>query len=182
MKPVWHVVVVPYRPEWPGLFAAEARQLAAAFGSNLITIYHIGSTSVPGLSAKPIIDFMPVVHSLDRIAGAEAALVALGYTARGENGIPGRRFFTKANEENRTHHIHAYEPDHPEVITHLNFRDYLRAYPETAEAYGRLKADLAQQFPRDIEGYSAGKDAFIKGIMEKAAVWRATSITVVPSI
>jgi GrpB-like predicted nucleotidyltransferase (UPF0157 family) len=173
MKPVWHVVVVPYRPEWPALFEAEARLLATAFGSNLIAIHHIGSTSVPGLSAKPIIDFMPVVHSLERIDDAEAALVALGYTPPGENGIPGRRYFTKGSEENRTHHVHAYEPDHYEVTTHLNFRDYLRAHPETAEAYGRLKTELAQQFPRDIDGYSASKDAFIKGIIQKAAVWRA---------
>jgi GrpB-like predicted nucleotidyltransferase (UPF0157 family) len=174
MSTVWKVVIVPYDPTWPHQFDQEARHLTAAFGRNLITIHHIGSTSVPGLPAKPIIDLMPVVHDLDRIADAEAALIALGYTPRGENGIPGRRYFSKHIENNHTHHVHTYQAGHHEVTTHLNFRDYLRAHPQTAAAYGRLKATLAQQFPQDILAYTNAKAPFITDTLQKAAAWRLT--------
>ena len=161
------IVVVPYDPRWPELFEQEAARIAAVFGPELISIHHIGSTSVPGLRAKPIIDIMPIVRQIERLDLFNEAMVALGYEPRGENGIAGRRFYSKGGDENRTHHVHSYEPGNPD------FRDYLIAHPEEAQQYARLKQALAQQYPHDIIGYMDGKDAFIKGILQQARAWRA---------
>lgn len=169
-----NIRVVPHDPSWIAEFEQEAGWLAAVFGDLLLSIHHIGSTSVPDLPAKPVIDIMPVVHDINGVERHHEALAALGYEARGENGIPGRRYFTKGGQVNRRCNVHTYEPDHPEVKQHLDFRDYLRTHPEIATAYGRLKASLAQQFPDDIFGYMAAKDRFIKETMAKARVWRAT--------
>ncbi|HBY96185.1 MAG TPA: hypothetical protein DEP84_19900 [Chloroflexi bacterium] len=168
-----NIVVVPYDLSWVNAFQHEAERLAAIFGDELLSIHHIGSTAVPGLSAKPVIDIMPLVRNLDRVELFNAALINLGYEPLGENGIAGRRYFVKGGDENRTHNVHLYEPDNPEVARHLDFRDYLRAHPEEAQQYGRLKEMLARQFPHDIFGYMAGKDSFIKEILHKAHEWRA---------
>jgi GrpB-like predicted nucleotidyltransferase (UPF0157 family) len=169
-----NIRVVDYDPAWVEAFQREVEQLAPIFGEHLISIYHIGSTSVPGLPAKPIIDIMPVVQDIHRLEPLYPALIALGYEPLGENGIPGRRLFIKGGVEHRTHHVHTYGPDHPEVVTHLNFRDYLRAHPEVARQYAVLKANLARQFPHDIDSYIEGKAPFIRDILQKAAAWRET--------
>lgn len=168
-----HIVVVPYDSAWPEMFEAEAAKIAGVFGRELVAIYHIGSTSVPGLSAKPIIDMMPVVRDIERVAEFNPAMVRLGYEPKGEFGIPGRRYFVRGGDENRTHHVHTYGPDNAELARHLDFRDYLRAHPAIAEQYAALKEELARQFPHDIQGYIAGKDAFIREITQKAQAWRA---------
>jgi GrpB-like predicted nucleotidyltransferase (UPF0157 family) len=168
-----NVRVVPYRVEWPALFSEEAERLRAVFGPELIALHHIGSTSVPGLPAKPIIDMLPEVRDIRAVDGLNEALAGLGYLARGEYGIPGRRYFTKGGPTHRTHHMHCFEHDDPGFARHLAFRDYLIAHPEEAEAYGRLKLALAQQFPTDIVAYMDGKDAFIKEVERKALAWRA---------
>jgi len=163
-----NIVVVPYDPIWPEKFKEAAAELASIFGSELISIHHIGSTSIPGLSAKPIIDIMPVVRDIERIDALNSVFEQHGYKARGEYGIPGRRYFVKGSDARRTHHVHSYVPDNPEVKRHLDFRDYLIAHPDEARRYANLKQDLARQFPHNIEGYMAGKDAFIKAIIQKA--------------
>jgi GrpB-like predicted nucleotidyltransferase (UPF0157 family) len=168
-----NIVVVPYNPDWPEQFRREAAKIAAIFGPELISIHHIGSTSVPGLSAKPIIDMMPVVRDIEKVDMLNPAMIELGYVPKGENGIPGRRYFTKGGDANRTHHVHAYASGNPEVSRHLDFRDYLIAYPEEAQHYATLKAELARQFRNDIWGYMAGKDSFIKETLRKAQQWRA---------
>jgi GrpB-like predicted nucleotidyltransferase (UPF0157 family) len=168
-----HIVVVRHNPVWPEMFGAESAKIAGVFGRELVAIHHIGSTSVPGLSAKPIIDIMPVVRDIERVAEFNPAMVRLGYEPKGEFGIPGRRYFVRGGDENRTHHVHTYGPDHPELAHHLDFRDYLRAHPGIAGEYAALKEELARQFPHDIEGYMAGKDAFIREIIQKAEKWRA---------
>lgn len=161
------ITVVSYDSRWPKLFRQEAAQLTAIFGPACLAIHHIGSTSVPGLSAKPIIDMLPVVADIKAVEQFNEPLIALGYEPMGENGIPARRFFRKGGEQ-RSHHMHVFAAGHPEVARHLRFRDYLRAHPETAAQYAALKRGLAQQFPHDIEGYMAGKDGFIKGVIELA--------------
>ena len=171
-----HVVVVPYDPGWVQAFEREAVQIAAILGEELLAIHHIGSTSVPGLQAKPIIDIMPVVSDIEKVDAYNPAFLELGYEAKGENGIPGRRHFVKGGDLHRTHHIHMYEPDNPEVARHLDFRDYLRAHPDEAERYGRLKAELAVQFPYDIFSYMMGKNDFIRATIQKAQEWRAQAV------
>jgi GrpB-like predicted nucleotidyltransferase (UPF0157 family) len=167
-----NIVVVEYDERWPEMFQQEAERLRAVFGPLLVDIHHIGSTSVPGLQAKPIIDMMPLVRDITQVDQLNEQMAALGYEAMGECGIPGRRYFRKGGNEHRTHHVHAFQADHPETVDrHLAFRDYLRAHPDTAREYGELKARLAQQFPDDIYGYMEGKDSFVKEVERKALEW-----------
>ena len=169
-----HVVVVPYNPQWPALYEQEAQAIGQILGENLTAIHHIGSTSVPGLAAKPIIDIMPVVRDLAQVDACSAQFEALGYEVMGEFGIPGRRYYRKGGE-NRTHQIHAFsEEDHWNIDRHLAVRDYLRAHPKEAKLYGDLKQRLAQQFPEDIERYCDGKDAFVKALEKRAYAWYFT--------
>ena len=168
MRGMRNIRVVEYDPAWVEAYQVEAARLSAIFGEMLLSIHHIGSTSVPGLPAKPVIDIMPVVRDINDLEPFYPALIALGYEPLGENGIPGRRYFIKGGEDHRSHNVHTYQPDHPEVTTHLNFRNYLRSHPEVAHEYAVLKAELARQFPNDIESYIEGKAAFIRDIIQKA--------------
>lgn len=162
------VEVVPYDPAWPRLFASEAASLAALLGDELVEIHHIGSTAVPGLAAKPIIDILPVVRDIERIDSYNDLLLALGYTPKGENGIPGRRFFSKDVEGVRRVHVHAFAAGHPEIARHLAFVAYLRGHPAEAQAYADLKVELARRFPNDTVGYTDAKSEFIRAIDERA--------------
>jgi GrpB-like predicted nucleotidyltransferase (UPF0157 family) len=168
-----HIVVVPYDPAWPEMFEKEAAKIIALFGRELVAIHHIGSTAVPGLSAKPIIDMMPVVRDIERLVEFNPAMIRLGYEPKGEHSIPGRRYFVRGGDKNRTHHLHTFGLNHPEVARNLDFRDYLVAHPAEAGQYAALKEELARRFPHDIDGYMAGKDAFIREIIRKAQEWRA---------
>lgn len=166
------VLVVDYNPEWPSMFQAEAHKIARILGDNLITIHHIGSTSVPGLRAKPIIDMMPVVKDITLVDQCNPQMAALGYEAMGEFGLPGRRYFRKGGHE-RTHHVHCYSQSSSEEIErHLAFRDYLRTHPNVARSYGELKANLARKHPDDANAYMDGKDAFVKATERDAIAWK----------
>ena len=163
--------MLPYDPAWHILFKQEAQQLAQIFSAEIVAIHHIGSTSIPGIPAKPIIIIMPVVQDIQRIEGYNAVMLENGYVARGEFGIPGRRFFIKGGDEHRSHHLHIFQVGNPEIERHLAFRDYMIAHPQEAQAYGALKESLARQYPFDMDGYVNGKDQFIKDIDRKARVW-----------
>ncbi|MBA4494025.1 GrpB family protein [Paenactinomyces guangxiensis] len=165
------VTVVPYDPYWNVLYEREAGRLKQVLGSCLIGLYHIGSTSVPGLAAKPVIDLMPVVKQIEWVDSLNEQMARLGYIAKGENGIPGRRYFYKG-ETVRTHHVHIFAAGNPEISRHLAFRDYLRTHPEEAKSYGELKLKLAQQFPFDIQSYMDGKDSLVKELEKKALRWQ----------
>jgi GrpB-like predicted nucleotidyltransferase (UPF0157 family) len=170
------IVVVPYDPVWPGMFQQEAVQIAAVFGDELLSMHHVGSTAVPGLAAKPIIDIMPLVRDIGKVDSFNEAMIGLGYEPRGEYGIPGRRFFVKRNTAGeRTHHVHAHQPDNPEVARHLDFRDYLIAHPDVAAQYAQLKQELAEQFRHDRESYTNSKTPFIREVEQKANEWRVNS-------
>ncbi|MBX6350648.1 MAG: GrpB family protein [Clostridia bacterium] len=170
--PVGEVRVVSYDAEWPRLFEEEARRVREAMGDAILAVHHIGSTSVPGLAAKPILDLLPVARRIELLddPGLVRRMEALGYEAMGEFGLPGRRYFRKGPDR-RTHHVHAYAEGHPDVARHLAFRDYLRAHPEEARAYAELKLELARRFPDDQEAYMDGKDAWIKAAEERALAW-----------
>ena len=167
-----NIIVVPFDPLWSERFRQEALRISAVFSQELISIHHIGSTAIPGMMAKPVLDIMPVVREIHRVESFNSAMVQLGYEAMGEFGIPGRRHFVKGADDDRTHHLHIYEPNHPEVTRHLNFRDYLTAHAEEARQYALLKTELARQHRNDINRYMQGKDVFIKGVLHKAQTWR----------
>ena len=166
------IEVVPYNPRWRVLFEGVASELIEVFGEEVVAIHHVGSTAIPNISAKPIIDVLVEVWCIERIDEFDPKMAERGYLPKGEFGIRGRRFFIKGDEEQRTHHIHVFQTGNPEVERHIAFRDHMIAHPEEAEAYSRLKEKLARRFPHDIEGYMAGKDEFIKKIERKARVWK----------
>jgi GrpB-like predicted nucleotidyltransferase (UPF0157 family) len=168
------VFLVPSDPRWPGEYARESSAVAAAIGEPLVAIHHIGSTAIPGIHAKPVIDILAAVGNLLRLDEQTPRLEALGYEALGEFGIPGRRYFRKDDAAgNRTHQIHAFQLGSPQIERHLAFRDFMRAHRDCAEQYDALKQRLARQFPSDISSYTDGKDEFIRAMDARAAAWRA---------
>ncbi len=160
------IEVVEYDPKWPELFKLEAEQIKQALGSNCIEIHHIGSTSIPGLKAKPVIDILPVVRDIQEVDKATKAMESLGYEAKGEYGIAFRRYFQKGGNE-RTHHVHVYQEGDPEIRRYLKFRDWMRSHPSDATNYANLKVELAKKFPHDILQYCNGKDPFVASIDAK---------------
>jgi GrpB-like predicted nucleotidyltransferase (UPF0157 family) len=165
------VIVTKYNEEWNLMFQEASCKIKEIFAEALIDIHHIGSTSVPGLTAKPIIDMMPVVRNIEVIDNFNTQMTKLGYECMGEFGMSGRRYFRKGGT-NRTHHIHVFQIDNKiDIDRHLAVRDYLRSHPEAVEQYGNLKADLAIQFPKDIEAYMDGKEAFVTELERTALEW-----------
>ncbi len=165
------VIVDEYNPGWNNLYKTESGKIAEILGSQLVAIHHIGSTSVKGLHAKPVIDIMPVVKNITPVDGFNKEFEALGYECMGEYGIAGRRFFRRGGEV-RTHHVHIFqESNQKDILRHLAVRNYLREFPEIAKAYGELKKTLARQFPEDIESYCDGKNSFVKALEQAALEW-----------
>jgi GrpB-like predicted nucleotidyltransferase (UPF0157 family) len=170
------IIIQSYDRNWPALFEEEKARLAAALGEHATSIQHIGSTSVPGLGAKPIIDIMIAVPSL-----AEAdefciqPITALGYeyVKEFEAETPQRRYFRKQNVEGaRTHHIHLVRINSDWWVDHLLFRDYLRGNSEVRRAYDALKRQLAEREWESRDDYTQAKSGFIQQVMEEARAWR----------
>lgn len=157
--------------DWPLRFEEEAARLRGILGDELVAVHHVGSTSVPGLAAKPIIDMLPIVRSLGRLEALTPAMEEAGYRAWGEYGLPGRRYFTRDEGEWRTHNLHSYQEGDPDIDRHLAFPAYLRAHPEVTAEYAALKREVYARHPADISAYSDGKDAFIKRIEAQALAW-----------
>ena len=169
------VEVVPHDPRWRDAFEAEAKQVTAALGENVVAVHHIGSTAIPDIYAKPVVDLLVEVSDITEVDGWSSAMASLGYEVMGEYGIPGRRYFRKDNREGvRTHHVHAFEAGSAEVERHLAFRDYMLAHPSDAQRYSELKRRLAEEHPQSMDGYIDGKDGFIKEMDRRAARWRAS--------
>lgn len=170
------VEVVPHDPRWRDAFEAEAKLVAAALGDNVAAVHHVGSTAIPDIYAKPVIDLLVEVLDIAGVDARSPAMESLGYEVMGEYGIPGRRYFRKDDREGvRTHHIHAFESGSAEVERHLAFRDYMTAHPLDAQRYSELKRKLAEENPQSMDGYMDGKDAFIKEMDRRAARWRASA-------
>ncbi|MFP7478161.1 GrpB family protein [Terribacillus saccharophilus] len=155
---------------WRHMFKREAFKLRTIFEDEIADIHHIGSTSVPELKAKPIIDILPVVRDIHIVDDFNDEMREIGYEPKGENGIPGRRYFEKGGDF-RTHHVHIYQNGSYEIKRHVAFRDYLLVHPEMKKRYGLLKAELAERFQYDIEAYIRGKEQLVKEIEAKALVW-----------
>lgn len=157
--------VVPHDPRWAARYAETATRVAAALAPVPVTLHHIGSTAVPGIMAKPIIDMLGEVASLAALDTATPRLVAAGFEAMGDHGIPGRRYFRLDTRGVRSHHLHIFAAGAPEIARHLVLRDYLIAHPMVAAAYSTLKAGL----PAD--GYQDAKDPFIAAALRAALAW-----------
>ncbi|WP_079479822.1 GrpB family protein [Halobacillus salinus] len=165
------VQVHPYQKRWRGAFLEERRVLFDLFGENIVDVHHIGSTAVEGMAAKPVIDMIPVVKHLGSVDDWNPLMKQIGYVPKGENGIKGRRFFQKG-EEDRTHHLHFYQQGSEEIERHLAFRDYLRNHEGARDRYSRLKGNLSAKYPYDIEAYINGKSSLVREIEQLALKWR----------
>lgn len=168
------VEVVPHNPKWHNEFTKESNQIALVLGENVVAVHHIGSTAIPNIYAKPIIDFLVEVNHLTQVDRCNCAMQELGYEVMGEFGIPRRRYFRKDNQLGiRTHHVHVFEAGSSEVERHLAFRDYMIAHQDHAQQYSQLKRELVKKLHwSDIEGYMDGKDEFIKEMQKKAVEWQ----------
>ena len=161
------VRLAPYNLRWGTLFAAEEAALRASLGEYALDIQHVGSTAIPGMVAKPIIDIGIAVRDFEEARACVEPIEQLGYLYRGENGIPRRHYFVKG-EPRRTHHIHMVEESSGDWRTMLLFRDYLIEHPEIAQEYADLKTRLALRFQTNRQAYQDGKSPFIERILKAA--------------
>jgi len=158
------IVIVTYDPHWPAIFAQLRDRIAAALGPLAIRIEHIGSTAVPNLAAKPIVDLDVVIANRDDLPAVIRRLQPLGYHHQGDLGVPGREAFTTP-PGTYPHHLYVCAADSAALARHLAFRDLLRADPQTARAYSELKRCLAVQFRHDRAAYTDAKTAFTDAVL-----------------
>lgn len=173
MPPPIKVELVQHDPRWAANATAEAKLLADVFGLCLVTVHHVGSTAIPGIRAKPILDLMPVVSDLVDLDACRSNLEALGYEWWGEYGLPGRRYCTKAEAVTgrRLVQLHCYKDGSAEITRHLAFRDYLRAHPHRAAAYDAIKSHCQVSYPDDSHAYADCKAAWIVKAETDALQW-----------
>ncbi len=161
------IVLVPYRPEWAVGFEEMRRRILTVCGDRVIDVLHIGSTAIPGIVAKPVIDMLPLIRRFEDGRDCVKPLAELGFEYMGAYGIAGRHYSRRGMP--RTHQVHMFAADHSEVGRLLRFRDYLREHPEAARAYAKLKQELAARFFDDVAAYAEAKTAFCARIEGLAA-------------
>ncbi len=168
------IVIVPYDSRWPQAYEEERRRLAQVFEGTAAVIEHVGSTAVPGLGGKPILDVMVGVTSLARVDARIPALEESGYeyVPEYEAELPGRRYFRKPRRRPRTHHLHCVRLGGAFWLRQLAFRDRLRADAERARAYFELKHRLASSLGRDRRAYTDAKSPFIESVLAEAGLGR----------
>lgn len=163
-----YVVVLPYDEAWKKDFEEIKAELMAVLDGLVLSVEHVGSTSVPGLAAKPIIDIDVIIEDTDCFEKVKTALETIGYQHEGDLGIPGREAFKYHGKEHlRKHHLYVCAKDSDELKRHLSFRDYLRTHPEAVKEYGRIKEEGARLYPNDIDSYIEYKAPFIENIYEQ---------------
>jgi GrpB-like predicted nucleotidyltransferase (UPF0157 family) len=162
---------VPYDPAWPTLAADELRRLAHALGPVATRLEHVGSTAVPGLAAKPIIDLQLSVDRIGEQSRYVAPLERLGYMLAEDRASPDCRFFGKPAERPRSHHLHVCGTGSEHERRHLDVRDYLREHEIEAARYAALKHELSTRHPQDRLAYIAGKDAYTAQLEARAVRW-----------
>jgi GrpB-like predicted nucleotidyltransferase (UPF0157 family) len=172
------IVVVPYDPEWARVFEGLRHVYLDALGELVVAVEHVGSTAVPGLLAKPIIDIDLVIQSRDDFPGVTSQLAALGYRHAGDLGVAGREAFARDGAEDvprdgsgrrwPAHNLYTCASGSRELRRHLAFRDWLRSNPEAAVEYGKLKERLAELYRHDRDAYTDEKTGFIEAILAKA--------------
>jgi GrpB-like predicted nucleotidyltransferase (UPF0157 family) len=158
-----------YNPRWAELFEEEKKVLLETFGNRILALEHIGSTAIPGIPAKPIIDILAAIESLDDVDDFVQILPTLGYEYIPERRFADRQFFPKGPESARTHHLSLVEKDSETGwLNHLRFRDYLRSHDAEREEYAALKRRLASEFADNRGEYTERKSEFVLRIIEKA--------------
>lgn len=171
------VIIADYDPDWPQVFADLKAAISVALGDLALAVEHVGSTYVPGLPAKPIIDLDVVLAGIEQLPQVVQVLSKLGYVHQDDLGIPEREAFAREGEDVprdgtgrawMEHHLYACANSSRELRRHLAFRDHLRANPETATAYGELKRASAGRFRHDREAYCEAKTEFVEGVLRKA--------------
>ncbi|NKI94210.1 GrpB family protein [Rhizobacter sp. SG703] len=170
--------IAPYNPLWQTMFEHERQALESVLGLHA-RIHHIGSTSVFGLAAKPVIDVLVEVSRVERLDSLTAAFLGIGYEPRGENGIPERRYFVKGSSK-RTHQVHAFRTGSHDVRRHLALRDFLRANSEARDAYAAVKRRAAADCGNDVHAYTRLKDEFVR-LLEARALACAADDPLTPS-
>jgi GrpB-like predicted nucleotidyltransferase (UPF0157 family) len=165
------VELVPHDPRWSEMARNEADRLSAVLGDIVVSIEHIGSTSIPGIIAKPTIDLALSATSLDALDKSRGTFEAMGYIWRGEFGIPGRRYCPRDHDGKRVFHVHCYANGSQEVRRNCLFRDYLRANAVEAQAYEQVKRAAGIAHPFDTLAYSATKSDWIAACLERAEAW-----------
>lgn len=171
------VILRLHNPLWDEAARFEIDRLNIGIGCTGFSFYHIGSTSISTICAKPILDLLILVPSLAEIDQYKESFEALGYEYKSEYGIPGRRYCVLYNEEKTKSyvHIHAFQVGHIEADRHLLFRDYLRAAPEVAKLYQKLKLNLLSDVNVKRSVYTEAKAVFIKKVLFEAEKWRKSS-------
>ena len=159
------ITVVDYNPNWPRQFQDLRSTLTSAIGDIALAIEHVGSTAVPGLSAKPVIDIDVVVSGPQQVADAIMRLAIIGYSHRGDLGIAGREAFDSPHRD-PAHHLYVCQQDALALRNHLTMRATLRTNPHLAREYGELKKGLATRFSNDIDGYIDGKTGFLLRLLQ----------------
>jgi GrpB-like predicted nucleotidyltransferase (UPF0157 family) len=162
------VIIVDYDPHWPAVFEELRAPAVAALVDLVVIVEHVGSTAVPGLAAKPIIDMHVVIRSAADIPEAIVRLAALGYVHRGDLGITGREAFT-APPENPAHHLYVCALGSEELRGHRLFRDYLLTHPEDARDYEAMKKAAAMRCGDDPAAYSESKTRFVAALLQRAS-------------
>lgn len=157
-----------YTSEWVKSFEKEKKLLNKVLKGKILSVEHVGSTSIPGLKSKPIIDICVGVKNLEDVLQFEPLLKPYGYHFRGHQGVMDRYFFAKGPEENRTHYVHFETIDSDSYSNHILFRDYLIRHPEYIKKYEELKESLAEQYPEERSKYTAGKADFIQSVIKLA--------------
>ena len=163
--------VIFYNLNWKEMYKEESEKIKNVLIDIIIDIHHIGSTAIPGIKAKPVIDVLVEVKDIEGVDQYNYKMKELGYEAMGEYGIPKRRFFRKGGN-NRTHHIHIFQVGNEEIERHINFKEYLIAHPDKAREYSKLKEKLVNKYTYDVENYTNSKSDFIKEIDKKAKLWK----------
>ena len=168
--PGGHVEIAPYDAAWTRVFELESEAILGVCRPWVTGVHHIGSTSVPGLAAKPILDIMPLISDPEDGAAAVSKLIALGYRYRGEQGIPGRFYLDRVVDGRTVVHAHMFPENHSSVQELLTFRDYLRAHPGALREYESLKRTLASKHRDNREAYTNGKAKFVGRTIEAALI------------
>jgi GrpB-like predicted nucleotidyltransferase (UPF0157 family) len=173
-----NVVIEPHNPDWFKTAAKITAQLHKVLGENLLNVEHFGSTSIPGLAAKPVIDLLPIVRDINKLEKQKHLICNLGYDWLGEFGIAGRRFCTLTNELGvRLVHLHFYKEKCEAIKRHLAFRDYLLAYPAIAKAYEKEKRRAMCLHPHDSFAYNDEKSEWIQLHEKDALNWYDANLT-----
>ena len=162
------VVVEPYDEAWKDDFAAIRDELEAVLNGLVLRIEHVGSTSVEGLSAKPVIDIDVVIGDRSILPEVISALESIGYSHEGDLGIPGREAFKYEGKDHlKKHHLYVCAQDAEELKRHIAFRDYLRSDPDAVAEYSRIKEEGARLYPDDIDKYIEHKSPFIESVYKR---------------